>query len=176
MQQVAGRAPRPGHERSWLCARTGAAICFRVSCCLRVSSIHRRFLQGPRPTHERSETARCAARAPPRRRFGARARETRFCESRAFTPKNFWDASRRRRGYDVDIQSGYLRRVSRARISAADGARRRGRKPHAWKNDTRTSSADLGVERQESRHRRGGLARLAALSAPLASSSGYVVL
>ena len=40
------------------------ALCPRGSCCPRVTSSIRRFLQGARP-----ETALCAARAPPRRRL-----------------------------------------------------------------------------------------------------------
>ena len=71
-QRATGRAARPGHEMCWPCMRRGAAICCKGSCCLRIIPILRRFLQGPRPTHERPETAQCTARAPPRRRDGSR--------------------------------------------------------------------------------------------------------
>ena len=61
-------------------ARSSVAPRFRIApWCPRISSSLRLFLQGARPTHERSETGLCAARAPPRRRVGSRARETRFC-------------------------------------------------------------------------------------------------
>ena len=85
-QRAAGRVPHPGLEMSWLRARADALICCKGPCCPRVASIPRRFLQGARPTHERSETALCAARAPPRRPVGSRGRETRSCKSCAFGP------------------------------------------------------------------------------------------
>ena len=64
-----------------LCAKSRTA-----PWCAKVTSSHRRSLHAARPIHERSETALCAARAPPRRRVGSRARETRFCKNYAFAP------------------------------------------------------------------------------------------
>ena len=53
-------------------ARSSAVAKSRIApWCPRVSSILRRSLQGASPTHERSETALCAARAPPRRPVGS---------------------------------------------------------------------------------------------------------
>ena len=76
-----------------------AAICSRASCCLRINSIRRPFLQGPRPIHERSKTTLCTARAPPRRRFGSRVRETRSGKSYAFSSEIV--ATRRRLSSDL---------------------------------------------------------------------------
>ena len=76
-QQATGRAPRPGHDMCWPCARRCSAICSRGSCCPRINSILRRFVQGARPTHDRPKTALCATRAPPKRQVGRRARDAR---------------------------------------------------------------------------------------------------
>ena len=73
-QQAAGRAPRSGHDMCWLCARRSSAICSRASCCLRINSILRRFVQGARPTHDRPKTALCATSSPPKLQVGRRAR------------------------------------------------------------------------------------------------------
>ena len=53
-------------------ARCSAVASSKIApCCLRVSSSLRRSLHAARYIHERSETALCAARAPPRRRVGS---------------------------------------------------------------------------------------------------------
>ena len=49
--------------------------------CPRVSSILRRSLHAARSIHERSETALCAARAPPRRRVGSRPAKRVFAKA-----------------------------------------------------------------------------------------------
>ena len=63
------------------------AICSGASCCPRISSILRRFLQGARIIHERSETALCAAKAPPGRRFGSRVPRNAFFQKRCICVK-----------------------------------------------------------------------------------------
>ena len=82
--------PRSTQSYSGTCeisARRSAAVACKIApCCLRVTSSLRRFVHGPRPIHERSKAALCAATAPPRRRFGSRVRETRSCKSCAFAP------------------------------------------------------------------------------------------
>ena len=80
---------------------SAAAACKIAPCCLRVTSSLRRFVHGPRPIHERSEAALCAAIAPPRRRFGSRVRETRSCKSGAFAPNVVLDP----RGH-IQLSSG----------------------------------------------------------------------
>ena len=66
-------------------ARSAAAARFRIApWCPRVTSIIYQSLHAARYIHERSETARCAARAPPRRRFEASGRGARFSKLRVF--------------------------------------------------------------------------------------------
>ena len=40
------KAPRPGHDMSWLSTQRVLAIRFRGPCCPRITSSIRRFLQG----------------------------------------------------------------------------------------------------------------------------------
>ena len=66
-------------------ARSSAAAKFRIApWCPRVTSIIYQSLHAARYIHERSETARCAARAPPRRRFEASGRGARFSKTSCF--------------------------------------------------------------------------------------------
>ena len=66
-------------------ARSSAAVKFRIApWCPRVTSIIYQSLHAARYIHERSETARCAARAPPRRRFEASGRGARFSKTSCF--------------------------------------------------------------------------------------------
>ena len=63
-------------------ARRSVAPRFRIApWCPRVSSILRRSLHAARSIHERSETALCAARAPPRRRVGSRPAKRVFAKA-----------------------------------------------------------------------------------------------
>ena len=63
-------------------ARRSVAPRFRIApWCPRVSSILRRSLHAARYIHERSETALCAARAPPRRRVGSRPAKRVFAKA-----------------------------------------------------------------------------------------------
>ena len=63
-------------------ARHSAAAKSRIApWCPRVSSILRRSLHAARSIHERSETALCAARAPPRRRFESAVGERVFLKT-----------------------------------------------------------------------------------------------
>ena len=61
--------------------RTAAAKSRIAPWCPRVSSILRRSLHAARSIHERSETALCAARAPPRRRVGSRPAKRVFAKA-----------------------------------------------------------------------------------------------
>ena len=101
-RRTAVKAPRPGHDMCWLCIRREPAVCSRGSCCPRVASILRRFSHGPRPIHDRPETALCAARAPPRRRVGLRVSKRVFAKYYAFAPNI--GVGRRRRSADPSTQ------------------------------------------------------------------------
>ena len=98
-----------------LVARSSTAAVSRIApCCLMLISSIRRSLHAVIYIHEPSETALCAARAPPRRRVRSRARKTRLQNKASRSSKSPYPS----RGRDT-------RPVGRRRIKRGARARRR---------------------------------------------------
>ena len=97
---------------------TRAAICSRCSCWPRVVSMLRRFLQGARPTHERPETALCAARGPPRRRVWSRGPQNAFWQKMCICAKRRRRSTETVRGPLTEAEGNICRVFAMANLNA----------------------------------------------------------